>query len=90
MLQELQMAEQEQASPDARSQARAAARMPGLQQRLIRVLTSNAIVPQEGVAGFARFCMKQSRQHTNHVRGTLLATEIQAARIREQAAASTT
>lgn len=88
MLQELQMAEQEQASPDARSQARAAARMPGLQQRLIRVLTSNVIVPQEGVAGFARFCMKQARQHTTHVRGTLLATEIQAARIREQAAAA--
>ncbi|WP_277422461.1 type III secretion system effector XopK [Xanthomonas axonopodis] len=88
MLQELEMAEQELASPDARSQARAAARMPGLQQRLIRVLTSNAIVPQEGAAGFARFCMKQARQHTTHVRGTLLATEIQAARIREQAAAS--
>ncbi|CEJ46475.1 type III secretion system effector XopK [Xanthomonas citri pv. bilvae] len=89
MLQELEMAEQELASPDARSQARAAARMPGLQQRLIRVLTSNAIVPQEGVAGFARFCMKQARQHTTHVRGTLLATEVQAARIREQAAAAT-
>ncbi|WP_268741283.1 type III secretion system effector XopK [Xanthomonas phaseoli] len=88
MLQELQMAEQELASADARSQARAAARMPGLQQRLMRVLTSNAIVPQEGVAGFARFCMKQARQHTTHVRGTLLATEIQAARIREQAAAA--
>ncbi|WP_407367311.1 type III secretion system effector XopK [Xanthomonas campestris] len=87
MLQELEMAEQELASPDVRSQARAAARMPGLQQRLIRVLTSNAIVPQEGVAGFARFCMKQARQHTTHVRGTLLATEVQAARIREQAAA---
>ncbi|WP_267906101.1 type III secretion system effector XopK [Xanthomonas citri] len=88
MLQELEMAEQELAGPDARSQARAAARMPGLQQRLIRVLTSNAIVPQEGVAGFARFCLKQARQHTTHVRGTLLATEVQAARIREQAAAA--
>ncbi|MFL7995243.1 type III secretion system effector XopK [Xanthomonas vasicola] len=88
MLQELEMAEQELAGPDARSQARAAARMPGLQQRLIRVLTSNAIVPQEGVAGFARFCMKQARQHTTHLRGTLLATEVQAARIREQAAAA--
>ncbi|PPV05935.1 type III secretion system effector protein XopK [Xanthomonas bromi] len=88
MLQELAMAEQELASPDARSQARAAARMPGLQQRLVRALTSNAIVPQQGVAGFARFCMKEAREHTTHARGTLLATEVQAARIREHAAAA--
>ncbi|WP_313905388.1 type III secretion system effector XopK [Xanthomonas prunicola] len=88
MLQELEMAAEELAAPDARSQARAAARMPGLQQRLIRLLTSNAIVPQEGIAGFARFCMKQARQHTTHMRGTLLATEVQAARIREHAAAA--
>lgn len=86
MLQELEMAEQELASPEVRIQARAAARMPGLQQRLVGLMTSNAVVPQPGVAGFARFCMKQARQHTTHLRGTLLATEMQAARVREQAA----
>lgn len=83
MLEELGMAEEELDSSDMRKNERAKNRMQGLQQRLIRVLTSNAIEPQPGSAGFAHFCMKQSRQHTTDVRGTLLATEMQAARIRE-------
>ncbi|MFA0922710.1 type III secretion system effector XopK [Xanthomonas fragariae] len=83
MLEELGMAEEELGSSDARKNERAKNRMQGLQQRLIRVLTANAIVPQPGSAGFAHFCMKQARQHTTDVRGTLLATEMQAARIRE-------
>lgn len=62
--------------------------MQGLQQRLIGALTANAITPQPGSAGFAHFCMKQARRHTSDVRGTLLATEMQAARIREGAAAA--
>ena len=86
MLQELEMAEQELASPEVKIQARAAARMPGLQQRLVGLMTSNAVAPQPGVAGFARFCMKQAHQHATHLRGTLVATEVQAARVREQAA----
>ncbi|WP_316687295.1 MULTISPECIES: type III secretion system effector XopK [Xanthomonas] len=86
MLEELGMAQEELQSSDTRKRQRAKDRMPGLQQRLIGILTANAITPQAGSAGFAHFCMKQARQHTTNVRGTLLATEMQAARIREDAA----
>ncbi|UKE73518.1 type III secretion system effector XopK [Xanthomonas graminis] len=87
MLEELGMAETEQASPDARQRARAENRLPGLQQRLVAALTANEIAPQPGAAGFAYFCMKQARQYTTDLRGTLLSIEMQAARIREDAAA---
>ncbi|WP_081275062.1 type III secretion system effector XopK [Xanthomonas graminis] len=87
MLEELGMAETEQASPDATQRARAENRLPGLQQRLVGALTANEIAPQPGAAGFAHFCMKQARQHTTDLRGTLLSIEMQAARIREDAAA---
>ncbi|WP_155521898.1 type III secretion system effector XopK [Xanthomonas translucens] len=87
MLEELGMAETEQASPDARQRARAENRLQGLQQRLVGALTANEITPQPGAAGFAHFCMKQARQYTTDLRGTLLSIEMQAARIREDAAA---
>ncbi|AKK69297.1 type III secretion system effector XopK [Xanthomonas translucens] len=87
MLEELGMAETEQASPDARQRARAQNRLPGLQQRLVGALTANEIAPQPGAAGFAHFCMKQAREDTTDLRGTLLSIEMQAARIREEAAA---
>ncbi|WP_333911616.1 type III secretion system effector XopK [Xanthomonas hortorum] len=90
MLEELDMANEELESSDGVKIQRAKNRMPGLQQRLIGALTANAITPQPGSAGFAHFCMKQARQHTTDVRGTLLATEMQAARIREGAAAAAT
>ncbi|MEA5150420.1 type III secretion system effector XopK [Xanthomonas arboricola pv. juglandis] len=88
MLEELGMANEELESSDMRKIQRAENRMQGLQQRLIGALTANAITPQPGSAGFAHFCMKQARRHTSDVRGTLLATEMQAARIREGAAAA--
>ncbi|WP_282434616.1 type III secretion system effector XopK [Xanthomonas campestris] len=90
MLEELDMANKELASADIREIRRAENRMQGLQQRLIGALTANAITPQPGSAGFAHFCMKQARRHTTDVRGTLLATEMQAARIREEAEAAAT
>ncbi|WP_425479126.1 type III secretion system effector XopK [Xanthomonas populi] len=90
MLEELGMSEEELESSDMRKIQRAENRMQGLQQRLVGVLTANAIAPKPGSAGFAHFCMKQARQHTTDVRGTLLATEMQAARIREGAAAAAT
>lgn len=90
MLEELGMANEELESSDMRKIQRAENRMQGLQQRLIGALTANAITPQPGSAGFAHFCMKQARRHTTDVRGTLLATEMQAARIREGAAAAAT
>ncbi|MCC4622610.1 type III secretion system effector protein XopK [Xanthomonas cassavae CFBP 4642] len=89
MLEELGMANEELESSDMKKIRRAENRMQGLQQRLIGALTANAITPQPGSAGFAHFCMKQARRHTTDVRGTLLATEMQAARIREGAAAAT-
>ncbi|CAD0316003.1 type III secretion system effector protein XopK [Xanthomonas hortorum pv. taraxaci] len=90
MLEELGMANEELESSDTRKVQRAENRMQGLQQRLVGALTANAITPQPGSAGFAHFCMKQARRHTTDVRGTLLATEMQAARIREGAAAAAT
>ncbi|MCC8448156.1 type III secretion system effector XopK [Xanthomonas translucens] len=87
MLEELGMAQTEQASPDARQRARAQNRLPGLQQRLVGALTANEMAPQPGAAGFAHFCMKQAREDTTDLRGTLLSIEMQAARIREEAAA---
>ncbi|KLD74846.1 type III secretion system effector protein XopK [Xanthomonas hyacinthi] len=90
MLEELGMAEEELESSDTKKNERAGNRMQGLQQRLIGVLTANEITPQPGATGFAHFCMKQARQYTTDLRGTLLSTEMQAARIREDAAAAAT
>ncbi|MCC8560333.1 type III secretion system effector XopK [Xanthomonas vesicatoria] len=89
MLEELSMAAEEAASSDARKNRFAMSRMPRLQQRLVGVLTSNAVTARPGSACFAHFCMKQARKHATDMRGTLLQTEVQAAHIRERATSAT-
>ena len=66
----------------------ASLRLQSLRQDFLLCETGTAHPAQDTAREFARHCLEHAREHATAVRGTLLATEMQAARVRERAAAS--
>lgn len=62
--------------------------LQSLRQDFLLCETGTAHPAQDTAREFARHCLEHVREHATAVRGTLLATEMQAARVREKAAES--
>ncbi|XDF35948.1 hypothetical protein RBH89_02570 [Paracidovorax avenae] len=62
--------------------------MQSLRQQFLLCETGTAHAHEDTALQFARYCIKDARARATTVRGTLLATEMQAARVREKAAAT--
>ncbi|ADX44418.1 hypothetical protein Acav_0495 [Paracidovorax avenae ATCC 19860] len=62
--------------------------MQSLRQQFLLCETGTAHAHEDTALQFARYCLKDARAKATTVRGTLLATEMQAARVREKAAAT--
>ncbi|QCX11115.1 hypothetical protein FRC97_07395 [Paracidovorax citrulli] len=60
--------------------------MQSLRQQFLLCETGTAHAREDTSLQFARYCLKHARARATAVRGTLLATEMQAARVREKAA----
>jgi hypothetical protein len=64
--------------------------LQSLRQDFLLCETGTAHPAQDTAREFARHCLEHAREHATAVRGTLLATEMQAARVRDRAAAAQT